>query len=162
MRWYVPSVNKGIQEAAERGVVAGYPLVGFSAECYDGSYHSVDSSDIAFKVAGSLAFQRVDSDCAPMILEPVMEVEVTAPDEYMGDIIGDITQRRGRPLGTDMAAGRAVIRARVPEAELYKYASTLRSITQGRGHHSRTFVGYDPVPHDAAKKIIAEAESANH
>ena len=159
---YVPSVDKGIREAAQKGILAGYPVVDFAAECYDGSYHSVDSSDIAFKVAGSLAFQKVASDCGPVILEPVMEVEVTAPDEYMGDIIGDITQRRGRPLGTDMAAGRAVIRARVPEAELYKYASTLRSITQGRGHHSRTFIGYDPVPHDAAQKIIAEAQAADH
>ncbi len=160
---YVPSVDKGIREAANKGILAGFPVVDFAAECYDGSYHSVDSSDIAFKVAGSLAFQRVAADCGPVILEPVMEVEVTAPDEYMGDIIGDITQRRGRPLGTEMNAGRAVIKARVPEAELYKYASTLRSITQGRGHHARRFVGYDPVPHDAAKKIIDEAqESASH
>lgn len=157
---YVPSVDKGIQEAATKGVLAGFPVVDFAAECYDGSYHSVDSSDIAFKVAGSLAFQRVAMDCGPVIIEPVMEVEVTAPDEYMGDIIGDITQRRGRPLGTEMNGGRAVIKARVPEAELYKYASTLRSLTSGRGHHARRFVGYDPVPHEAAQKIIAEAAEA--
>jgi elongation factor G len=159
---YVPSVDKGIKEAAQKGVLAGFPMVDFAAECYDGSYHSVDSSDIAFKVAGSIAFQKVATNCAPVLLEPVMEVEVTAPEEYMGDIIGDITQRRGRPLGTDMAGGRAVVKARVPEAELYKYASSLRSITQGRGHHARTFVGYEPVPHDAAKKIIAEAQEAAH
>jgi elongation factor G len=157
---YVPSVDKGIQEAAQRGVVAGFPVVDFEAECYDGSYHSVDSSDIAFKVAGSLAFQKVAAEARPVLLEPIMEVEVTAPEEYMGDIIGDITQRRGRPLGTEMAGGRAVIKARVPESELYKYASSLRSITQGRGHHARTFVGYEPVPHDQTSKIVAEAKAA--
>jgi elongation factor G len=157
---YVPSVDKGIREAAQRGVVAGFPVVDFEAECYDGSYHSVDSSDIAFKVAGSLAFQKVAAQANPVLLEPIMEVEVTAPEDYMGDIIGDITQRRGRPLGTEMAGGRAVIKARVPESELYKYASSLRSITQGRGHHSRKFVGYEPVPHEQTSKIVAETRAA--
>jgi elongation factor G len=155
---YVPSVDKGIQEASEKGILAGFPVVDFTAECYDGSYHSVDSSDIAFKLAGSIAFRSVAKKAGPTILEPIVEVSVTTPDEFMGDITGDITSRRGKIMGMDSDAGRTVIKARVPEAELYKYAAALRSMTQGRAHHSRTFVGYEPVPSDQAKIIIAEAK----
>ena len=154
---YIPSVDKGIQEAAQKGVVAGYPLVDFSAEVYDGSYHSVDSSDVAFKVAGSLAFKKVAREARPTLLEPVMEVSVTTPDEFMGDVTGDITSRRGKVMGMDSEGGRSTIKARVPEAELYKYAAALRSMTQGRAHHTRTLVGYEPVPELEAKKIVAEA-----
>lgn len=152
---FVPSVDRGIQEAAARGVVAGYPLVDFTAEVYDGSYHSVDSSDIAFKIAGSMAFQAVASEAKPRLLEPVLEVAVTTPEEFMGDIMGDINQRRGRVMGMDSADGRATIRARIPQAELYKYANALRSMTQGRAHHTRTFVGYEFVPDQEVKKIVA-------
>ncbi|MGD8360534.1 MAG: elongation factor G [Gemmatimonadota bacterium] len=155
---YVPSVDKGIQEAASRGILAGFPMVDFSAEVYDGSYHSVDSSDIAFKLAGSIAFQKVAQAAGPAILEPIIEVSVTTPDEFMGDVTGDITSRRGKVMGMDSDGGRTTIRARVPEAELYKYAAALRSMTQGRAHHTRKFVGYEPVPGDAAKAIIAEAK----
>ncbi len=155
---YIPSVDKGIQEAAQKGILAGYPVVDFSAEVYDGSYHSVDSSDIAFKVAGSLAFQKVAAEAGPQLLEPIMEVAVTTPDEYVGDIMGDITSRRGKVLGMEPAAGRTLIRARVPEAELYKYAAALRSLTQGRAHHTRQFVGYEPVPDHVAQEIIAQAK----
>ena len=155
---YVPSVDKGIQEAASRGILAGFPMVDFSAEVYDGSYHSVDSSDIAFKLAGSIAFQKVAQMAGPAILEPIIEVSVTTPDEFMGDVTGDITSRRGKVMGMDSDGGRTTIRARVPEAELYKYAAALRSMTQGRAHHTRKFVGYEPVPGDAAKAIIAEAK----
>jgi elongation factor G len=155
---YVPSVDKGIQEAAGKGILAGFPVVDFSAECYDGSYHSVDSSDIAFKLAGSIAFKNVALQCGPTLLEPIIEVSVTTPDEYMGDVTGDLTSRRGKVMGMDADAGRTTIKARVPESELYKYASTLRSMTQGRGHHAREFVGYEPVPPDAAKAIIAAAK----
>ncbi|MGD2121536.1 MAG: elongation factor G [Gemmatimonadota bacterium] len=155
---YVPSVDKGIQEAAQRGILAGFPLVDFSAECYDGSYHSVDSSDIAFKLAGSVAFRSVAPTAGPTLLEPIIEVSVTTPDEYMGDITGDVTSRRGKIMGMDSEGGRTTIKARVPEAELYKYAAALRSMTQGRAHHSRKFVGYEPIPADQAKIVIAEAK----
>ena len=155
---YVPSVNKGIQEAAQKGVLAGFPVVDFSAECYDGSYHSVDSSDIAFKLAGVQAFRSVARDAGPKLLEPIVEVAVTTPEEFMGDIIGDVTSRRGKVLGMDSEGGRTIVKARVPEAELYKYASVLRSMTQGRAHHSRTFVGYEPMPDLDAKRVIAEAK----
>ena len=156
---YVPSVDRGIQEAAQKGVVAGYPLMDFEAECYDGSYHSVDSSDIAFKVAGSLAFQNVAAKAKPALLEPVLEVEVTTPDEYVGDIMGDLNGRSAKVQGMEPAGGKTVIRAQVAEAELYKYASALRSITQGRAHHSRKFLGYDRVPPARASKIVAESQA---
>jgi elongation factor G len=132
--------------------------VDFSAEVYDGSYHSVDSSDIAFKLAGSAAFQKVAQMAGPTILEPITEVSVTTPDEFMGDITGDITSRRGKILGMDSDGGRTTIRALVPEAELYKYAASLRAMTQGRAHHSRKLVGYEPVPAEQTKQIIAEAK----
>jgi elongation factor G len=155
---YVPSVDKGIREAAGKGVLAGFPLVDFSAECYDGSYHSVDSSDIAFKLAGSVAFRNVAPTAGPTLLEPIIEVSVTTPDEYMGDVTGDLTSRRGKIMGMDSEGGRTVIKGRVPEAELYKYAAALRSMTQGRAHHTREFVGYESVPADQAKIVIAEAK----
>ena len=155
---YVPSVNRGIQEAATKGVVAGYPLVDFEAECYDGSYHAVDSSDIAFKVAGSYAFRNVAEKARPVILEPIVEVTVTAPDEYLGDIMGDLNSRSAKVLGMEPRGGRTVIRAEVAQAELYKYASALRSITQGRGHHTRKHLGYDVVPPMRAGKIKEEAQ----
>jgi elongation factor G len=153
---YLPSVDRGIQEAAGQGVVAGYPVVDFAAECYDGSYHSVDSSDIAFKIAGSQAFKAAASRCRPVLLEPVVEVSVVTPEEYMGEIMGDLTSRRGKVQGMDSDGGRTVIRALVPEAELYRYAAALRSMTQGRGHHTRTPAGYEPVPDHLARKIAEE------
>ncbi|MGW8265998.1 MAG: elongation factor G [Longimicrobiales bacterium] len=155
---YVPSVGKGIVEAADKGILAGYPVVDFSAEVYDGSYHSVDSSDIAFKLAGSIAFKNVAKQAGPTLLEPIIEVSVTTPDEFMGDVTGDITSRRGKVMGMDSDGGRTTIKARVPESELYKYAAALRSMTQGRAHHSRKFVGYEPVPADISKVIIAAAK----
>lgn len=156
---YVPSVNRGIQEAAAKGVVAGYPMVDFEAECYDGSYHSVDSSDIAFKVAGSYAFKNVAEKAKPVLLEPIVEVTVTAPDEYLGDIMGDLNSRSAKVLGMEPSGGRTVIRAEAAQAELYKYASVLRSITQGRGHHTRKHLGYDVVPAARAAKIKEEARN---
>ncbi len=155
---YVPSVDRGVQEASARGILAGYQVVDFAAEVYDGSYHSVDSSDIAFKLAGTHAFQKVALMAGPILLEPIIEVSVTTPDEFMGDVTGDITSRRGKIMGMDADAGRTIIRARVPEAELYKYAAVLRSMTQGRAHHSRQFAGYEPVPPDQAKIVIAQAK----
>ena len=153
---YLPSVDRGIQEAANRGVLAGFPLVDFTAECYDGSYHNVDSSDIAFQLAASLAFTKIVPKARPVLLEPVLGVEVTTPDEYVGDIIGDLTQRRGKVLGMEPKDGRTVIRAHVPEAELYKYAAALRAMTQGRAYHTRSFSSYEQVPENEAQKIITE------
>ncbi len=158
---YVPSVDKGIQEASRKGVMAGFKMVDFCAECYDGSYHAVDSSDIAFKLAGSAAFRAVAPKAGPTILEPIIEVSVTTPDEFMGDVTGDITSRRGKIMGMDSDGGRTTIKGRVPEAELYKYAAALRSMTQGRAHHSRKLAGYESVPADQAKIIIAETKKAD-
>jgi len=155
---YVPSVDRGIREAARKGVVAGYPLVDFAAECYDGSYRAVDSSDIAFKLAGATAFRTVAGKCRPILLEPVVEVAVITPDEYVGDIMGDLTSRRGKVQGMEPEDGLTTVRAVVPESELYKYAATLRSITQGRAHHTRTPAGYDPAPDHVAKQVRAARE----
>jgi elongation factor G len=157
---YVPSVDRGVQEAAERGVVAGYPMVDFVAECYDGSYHAVDSSDIAFKLAGIQAFKTVAQRCGPILLEPIVEVAVTTPDEYVGDIMGDLTSRRGKVQGMDPGNGRTTVKALVPESELYKYAATLRSLTQGRAHHSRRLAGYEAAPDQVAQKVKQEREAA--
>lgn len=155
---YIPSVDKGVQEAAERGIIAGYQVVDFAAEVYDGSYHSVDSSDIAFKVAASMAFKNVAEVAGPVLLEPIYEVEVTVPNEYMGDVIGDLNQRRGRILGMEPMGKKQVVRAQVPLAELHKYSSTLRSITQGRGSHKRRLIGHEEVPAQIVDRIVEEAE----
>ena len=153
-----PAVDKGIQEALTKGVVAGYPMVDVRVELYDGSYHTVDSSEMAFKIAGSMAFQNAARESDPVILEPIMEVTAVTPDEYLGDVIGDLNQRRGRIMGMEPAAGgKQKVRALVPQAELYRYSTTLRSITQGRGDHARSFHGYEEVPAHTAGKIIEQA-----
>lgn len=154
---YIPSVDKGIQEAAQRGILAGYHVVDFRAECYDGSHHSVDSSDIAFKVAGSLAFQGVAREADPVLLEPIYEVEVSTPEETMGDVIGDLNQRRGRILGMEPDGRRQKIRALVPLAELHNYSTALRSLTHGRATHRKKFRTYEGVPAHIGEKIMAEA-----
>lgn len=151
---FIPSVDRGIQDAARKGVLAGFPMVDFEAECYDGSYHTVDSSDIAFQVAGSMAFKKVAAQADPVLLEPIMAVEVLTPEEYMGDVIGDLNQRRGRIQGMEPEGRRTRIRALVPEVELYKYATTLRSLTQGRAAHTRAFHGYEEVPANVAQRVI--------
>ncbi len=155
---FVPSVNKGVQEAARQGVVAGYHMVDFRAEVYDGSHHSVDSSDIAFKVAGSLAFKNVAPGAGPILLEPIYEVEITVPEEYMGDVMGDLNQRRGKILGMEPRGKKQVVKAQVPLAEMYKYSSTLRSITQGRGSYAMSFVAYEPVPPNITERIVEESK----
>ena len=153
---FVPAVNRGIQEAAARGVVAGYPVVDFIAECYDGSHHSVDSSEQAFKMAGIQAFRNVAPNCRPILLEPVLEVEVWTPDDYLGDVMGDLSGRRGQILGSQPDKGVTKITAHVPEAELYKYSTQLHSMTHGRGTFSWKFHEYERVPPDVAKEIAAE------
>jgi elongation factor G len=155
---YVPAVDKGIQEAAERGILGGFPVVDFEAECYYGSYHSVDSSELAFKLAGSLGFQEAAAKADPVILEPVMDVEVLTPDDFLGDVIGDLNQRRGRILGVDTAGRAQRVRALVPQSELYKYATSLRSLTQGRAAHSRRFHGYEELPQSEIPRVVETAK----
>lgn len=154
---FVSAVDKGIRDASGKGVLAGYPVVDFQAEVYDGSHHSVDSSDIAFQVAGSLAFQKVAREARPVLLEPIMEVEVETPEEYMGEVMGDLNQRRGRVLGMESKGHRQVVRAMVPQAELYKYSAALRSLTHGKAVHTRRFAGYEETPPHVAENVIAEA-----
>jgi elongation factor G len=133
-------------------------VVDFEAECYFGSYHSVDSSEQAFKVAGSLAFQKAAESAKPVILEPIMEVEVFTPEEFLGDVIGDLNQRRGQILGIEPAGRNQKIRALVPQAELYKYATALRSLTQGRATHTRSLHGYEDLPASEVQKVSEAAK----
>ena len=155
---FIPSVDKGVQEAAKRGILAGYPVVDFEAECFYGSYHSVDSSDMAFQIAGSMAFQKAAEQASPVILEPVIEVEVVTPEAYMGDVIGDLNHRRGKILGMEQDGQKTHVKALVPQAELYKYATTLRSLTQGRAYHTRRLSGYEEVPAQVQAKIVEAAK----
>jgi len=157
---FIPAVDKGIQEAMLEGVVAGYQVVDVQATLYDGSYHSVDSSEMAFKVAASIGFKKAFMDAKPVLLEPIYQVEVVVPDEYMGDVMGDLSSRRGRILGMEPSGNNQVVRAEVPLAELYKYSTILRSITQGRGSHTRQFIRYDEMPKEEGNKVIAEGKAA--
>ncbi|MEW9031126.1 MAG: elongation factor G [Planifilum fimeticola] len=154
---YIPAVQAGIEEAMQNGVLAGYPMVDIKATIFDGSYHDVDSSEMAFKIAGSLALKAAKDKCDPVLLEPIMKVEVTVPEEYMGDIIGDINSRRGRVEGMDSRSGSQVIRAFVPLAEMFGYATNLRSRTQGRGTYVMQFDHYEEVPKNIADEIISKA-----
>ncbi|HHJ53858.1 MAG TPA: elongation factor G, partial [Caldithrix abyssi] len=155
---FIPAVEKGVVETMEKGVLAGYPVVDVQVAVYDGSYHSVDSSEMAFKVAASMAFKKAFLEANPVILEPIYNIEVRVPDEYMGDVMGDISSRRGKIMGMDSDGRFQVINAQVPLAELYRYSTTLRSITQGRGIHKRSFSHYEEVPSDIAQKIIEQAK----
>jgi len=153
---YIPAVDAGIQEAAAKGFLAGYPVIDFKVTLYDGSYHSVDSSELAFKVAGSLAFKKAMEKCKPILLEPVMKVVITVPDQYMGDVISDISGRRGKVLGSESNAGYTEIQAEVPMAEMLTYAQTLTSMTSGQGIYTMEFAHYAEVPPPLAEKIINE------
>ncbi len=153
-RQYIPAVERGIQEAAARGPVAGYPVVDFKVELYDGSYHDVDSNEMSFKMAGILAFRNVSPNCRPVLLEPILELEVATPDEYQGAVMGDLSSRRGHILGTVPDGRHVKVKALVPEAELDRYATTLHSITHGRGTYRAKFHVYQEVPPDAAQKVV--------
>ncbi|MCF7805060.1 MAG: elongation factor G [Candidatus Marinimicrobia bacterium] len=154
---FVLSVEKGIREAMEEGVIAGYKVVDVRATAFDGSHHSVDSSDVAFKVAGAMAFRGAFKEANPILLEPIYDVEVTVPEEYMGDVMGDISGRRGKIQGMDSDGHFQVIKAKIPLANLYKYSTTLRSITAGRGMHRRKFSHYDPVPAEIQQEIVEKS-----
>jgi elongation factor G len=155
---FIPSVDKGVQEASRRGILAGFPVVDFEAECFFGSYHSVDSSDIAFQMAGIQAFNKAAESAQPVILEPIVEVDVVTPETYMGDVMGDLNHRRGKILGMEQEGAKTHIRALVPLAELDMYATTLRSLTQGRAFHTRKLSGYEEVPAHIAQKIIENSK----
>mgnify|MGYP002508016275 FL=1 len=153
---YIPAVGEGIEEASKTGVLAGFPVLGLKATVFDGSYHEVDSSEMAFKIAGSMAFKDAMQKAGSILLEPIMKVEVTMPEEYMGDVIGDINSRRGRIEGMDDLGGGKIVRAFVPLSEMFGYSTDLRSKTQGRGNYSMFFEKYEPVPKSVQEKIIAE------
>ncbi len=153
-RNYIPAVEKGVLEAMERGVLAGYKVVDLKVTVYDGSYHPVDSSEMAFQMAGSQAFQKAFMGAKPILLEPIYHVEVMVPDKYMGDVMGDLNSRRGRIQGMDPEGNFQVIKAEVPLAELYKYSTALRSMTQGTGDYAMDFTHYEQVPSDVTEKII--------
>ena len=152
---YIPAVDEGIQEAAQAGILAGFPVLGIHANCYDGSYHEVDSSEMAFHIAGSMAFKDAMAKGNPVLLEPIMKVEVTMPEEYMGDVIGDVNSRRGRIEGMDDLGGGKIVHAYVPLAEMFGYSTDLRSKTQGRGNYSMFFDRYEPVPKNVQDKVLA-------
>ena len=155
---YIPAVGEGIEEAMKAGILGGYPVVGVHANVYDGSYHEVDSSEMAFHIAGSLAFKDAMQKAAPILLEPIMKVEVTTPEDYMGDVIGDINSRRGRIEGMDDIGGGKMIRGYVPLSEMFGYATDLRSRTQGRGNYSMFFEKYEPVPKSVQEKVLAKKD----
>lgn len=153
---FIPAVEKGVVATMDQGVIAGYPMVDVRATLYDGSYHTVDSSEQAFKTAGSIAFRAAVEKATPVLLEPIVNLHVKVPDEFMGDVMGDLSGRRGKIQGTENQGRFALINAQVPMAELYKYSTHLRSMTQGRGSHTREFSHYEEVPREVAEKIIAE------
>ena len=156
-REYIPSVDAGAQDAMQYGVLAGYPLVNLKVTLLDGAYHEVDSSEMAFKVAGSQALKKAAGQAQPVILEPIMAVEVTTPEDYMGDVIGDLNSRRGQIQAMEERAGARVVKAHVPLSEMFGYVGDLRSKTQGRANYSMVFDSYAEVPANVSKEIIAKA-----
>jgi len=153
-REYIPVTDKGLQEALDTGVLAGYPMIDVKATLFDGSYHDVDSSEMAFKIAASMALKEAKNKCKPVLLEPIMKVEVVTPDEYFGNVMGDITSRRGKPLGQETRGNAIMLSAMVPLSEMFGYATSLRSNTQGRGNFVMTFDHYEQVPKNISEEII--------
>ena len=156
-REYIPVVDKGLQEAMQTGILAGYPLINVKATLFDGSYHDVDSNEMSFKVAASMALKEAKNKCKPVLLEPIMKVEVVTPDEYFGNVMGDITSRRGRPLGQENRGNATALDAMVPLSEMFGYATSLRSNTQGRGTFVMVFDHYEQVPKNIADEIIKKS-----
>lgn len=157
-RQYIPAVEKGLRDCIHHGILAGYPVIRLRATLHDGSYHPVDSSEMAFKVAASLAYKKGLEAADPVILEPIMHVEVLVPDDYMGDVIGDLNKKRGRVLGMEPVDGQQKVIAEVPEAEMFRYATDLRSITQARGSFEMKFERYEEVPASETAKIIENSK----
>ena len=159
-REYIKPVQEGIREACESGVLAGYPVLDFKATLYDGSYHDVDSSEMAFKIAGSIAFKEAARKAGPILLEPIMAVEVVTPEEYLGEVMGDLNSRRGKIEGMNPRKDAQVVRAMVPLAEMFGYATSLRSMSQGRASYSMEFSHYAIVPTHVANAIIGDKAKA--
>lgn len=159
---YVPAVEKGVREALEEGVIAGYQVTDLKVTVFDGSYHDVDSSEMAFKIAGSMGFKKAFQEAKPVLLEPIYEIEVIVPEEFMGDVMGDLSSRRGKISGMEAEGPFQVIKAKVPLAEIHRYSTALRSLTQGRGNHRRKFSHYEDVPHEVTQKLVAAAEEAKN
>jgi elongation factor G len=155
---YIKPIDQGIQEALNSGVLAGYPVVDVKITLFDGSYHEVDSNEMAFKIAGSMAFKSGCEKASPVLLEPIMAVEVEVPEEYMGDVIGNLNSRRGRIENMEDRSGVKVVTSKVPLAEMFAYSTTLRSMTQGRGTYTMQFSHYDEAPRNVAEEIIAKAK----
>ncbi len=153
-REYIPAVQAGLEDALDQGVIAGYPLIDVKAKLYDGSYHDVDSNEMAFRIAASMALKNAAKKCDPVLLEPLMKVEVVVPEEYLGDIMGDVTSRRGRVEGMEARGNAQVVKAFVPLSEMFGYATSLRSNTQGRGTYTMHFDHYEEVPKSIAEEII--------
>jgi elongation factor G len=153
---FIPAVEKGILDVLDKGVISGNKVVDVRVTLFDGTYHTVDSDEMSFKLAAAQGFKKGFQECKPCLLEPIYEIEVTVPEEYMGDVMGDISSRRGKIIGMDSDGHFQIIKANAPLAELYKYSSTLRSLTQGRGAHKRKFAYYEEVPKEIELKIIDE------
>ena len=158
---YIPAVEAGIRDAANTGVLAGYPVVDVKISLIDGSYHEVDSSEMAFKIAGSMAFKEAMSKGSPILLEPIMQVEVETPDNYMGDIIGDLSARRGKVSGMEANGKVQIIRANVPMGEMFGYATKLRSLSQGRANHTLQFSKYEEAPQSITTEIVGKFKGVN-
>jgi elongation factor G len=152
-------VEKGIAEAMQQGVLAGYPVKDMRVRLFDGQHHSVDSSEMAFKIAGSMAFKQAAADADPYLLEPIVQMTIAVPEDSVGDVVGDLNSRRGRPLGVEAKGTTTEIKAEVPMAEVLDYAPDLRAITGGRGDYTMEFERYEEVPSHIAQKVIAEAKS---
>ncbi|MEW6607366.1 MAG: elongation factor G [bacterium] len=159
---YIPSIEKGVKEAMAKGILAGYPILWVKVILYDGSFHEVDSSDIAFSLAGSFAFKEAFQDAHPVLIEPIMKVEAKVPEEYMGDVIGDLNSRRGRIQGIEPLGRIQVVNAFVPQSEMYKYSTSLRSITRGKAIYHAEFAYYEEIPHQLAEKIIQQHKEEKH
>ena len=157
-REYIPAVGKGAEEAMQNGVVAGFPMVDIRVTVVDGSYHDVDSNEMAFKVAGSMGFRAGCAQAKPVLLEPMMEVEVITPEEYMGDIVGDLNRRRGKVLGMGDRGNAKVVDAEVPLSEMFGYSTNVRSMSQGRAVYTMQFKHYEEVPNNIAQEIVASVK----
>ena len=157
---YIPAVDKGIQDSLNTGVLAGYPIVDVKVELVDGSYHDVDSNEMAFKIAGSMGFKEAMRKASPILLEPMMAVEVITPEDFMGDVMGDLSSRRGHIEGMEPRGNAQVIRAKVPLSEMFGYATDLRSSTQGRAAYTMQFKAYEQVPKSIADEIVSKTQGS--
>ena len=159
-RNFIPSVEKGVRQACLEGAIAGYSIVDLRVTLVDGSYHEVDSSDMAFQIAGAMALRKAIQEAGPVLLEPIMEVEVNIPEDALGAISGDLNSRRGRIMGMDVKGKQQVVKAQVPQAEMFTYANDLRSLTGGRGSYTMHFSHYEQVPHKVASAIITKYQAS--